>query len=70
MKTKLSIFAFFVLTILAPVKPLVIIAIMFIILDTAFGTNIVEPKNPKHAFAGHAITEEFPYEPQFLEDEA
>jgi len=37
MKTKLSIFAFSVLTILAPVKPLVIIAIMFIILDTAFG---------------------------------
>ncbi len=23
-----------------------------------FGTNLVEPKNPKHAFAGHAITEE------------
>ena len=37
MKTKLSIFAFSVLTILAPVKPLVIIAIMFIILDTGFG---------------------------------
>ena len=29
-----------------------------------FGANLVEPKNPKHAFAGHAITEE--YEPQFL----
>jgi hypothetical protein len=28
-----------------------------------FGANLVEPKNPKHAFAGHAITEEFPYEP-------
>ena len=28
-----------------------------------FGVNLVEPKNPKHAFAGHAITEEFPYEP-------
>ena len=26
-----------------------------------FGANLVEPKNPKHAFAGHAITEE--YEP-------
>lgn len=25
-----------------------------------FGANLVEPKNPKHAFAGHAITEEFP----------
>jgi hypothetical protein len=25
-----------------------------------FGTNLVEPKNPKHAFAGHAITEEYP----------
>jgi hypothetical protein len=23
-----------------------------------FGSNLVEPKNPKHAFAGHAITEE------------
>ena len=23
-----------------------------------FGANLVEPKNPKHAFAGHAITEE------------
>ena len=33
-----------------------------------FGANLVEPKNPKHAFAGHAITEEFPYEPQFLGD--
>jgi len=31
-----------------------------------FGANLVEPKNPKHAFAGHAITEEFPYTPQFL----
>ena len=28
-----------------------------------FAANLVEPKNPKHAFAGHAITEEFPYEP-------
>lgn len=37
MKTKLSIFAFSVLTILAPVKPLVIIAVIFIILDTFFG---------------------------------
>ena len=35
-----------------------------------FGANLVEPKNPKHAFAGHATTEEFPYEPQFLGDEA
>jgi hypothetical protein len=34
-----------------------------------FGANIVEPKNPKHAFAGHAVTEEFPYEPM-LGDEA
>ena len=31
-----------------------------------FGANLVEPKNPKHAFAGHAVTEEYPYEPQFL----
>jgi hypothetical protein len=23
-----------------------------------FGANLVEPKNPKHAFAGYAITEE------------
>jgi hypothetical protein len=23
-----------------------------------FGSNLVVPKNPKHAFAGHAITEE------------
>jgi hypothetical protein len=23
-----------------------------------FGANLVEPANPKHAFAGHAITEE------------
>jgi hypothetical protein len=30
-----------------------------------FGANLIEPKNPKHAFAGHAITEEFPYEPNF-----
>jgi hypothetical protein len=28
-----------------------------------FGANLVEPKNPKHAFAGHSIKEEFPYEP-------
>jgi hypothetical protein len=28
-----------------------------------FGANLVEPKNPKHAFAGHAITEEFPNDP-------
>jgi hypothetical protein len=28
-----------------------------------FGSNLVEPKNPKHAFAGHSIKEEFPYEP-------
>jgi hypothetical protein len=26
-----------------------------------FGANLVEPKNPKHAFAGHSIKEE--YEP-------
>lgn len=37
MKTKLSIFAFSVLTILAPVKPLVLIAVIAIILDTFFG---------------------------------
>ena len=24
-----------------------------------FGVNLVEPKNPKHAFAGHATTEEY-----------
>ena len=35
-----------------------------------FGANLVESKNPKHAFAGHAVTEEFPYTPQFLGDEA
>ena len=23
-----------------------------------FGTNLIEPRNPKHAFAGHQITEE------------
>jgi len=34
-----------------------------------FGANLVEPKNPKHAFAGHSIKEEFPYEP-ILGDEA
>jgi hypothetical protein len=34
-----------------------------------FGANLVEPKNPKHAFAGHSVKEEFPYEPQFLTDE-
>ena len=34
-----------------------------------FGSNLVEPKNPKHAFAGHSVKEEFPYEPQFLTDE-
>lgn len=33
--------------------------------DYDFGTNLVEPKNPKHAFSGHSVTEEFPYEPQF-----
>lgn len=33
-----------------------------------FGANLVEPKNPKHAFAGHAVTEEFPYTPQFIEN--
>lgn len=31
-----------------------------------FGANLVEPKNPKHAFAGHSIKEEFPYTPEFL----
>ncbi len=31
-----------------------------------FGANLVEPKNPKHAFAGHAITEEFPNDINFL----
>lgn len=25
-----------------------------------FGTNLIEPRNPKHAFAGHQITEEYP----------
>jgi len=34
-----------------------------------FGANLVEPKNPKHAFAGHSIKEEFPYEPQFLTEQ-
>ena len=24
-----------------------------------FGANLVQPKNPKHAFAGHAVTEEY-----------
>jgi hypothetical protein len=37
MKTKLSLFVFSVLTILTPVKPLVIVAILSIILDTCFG---------------------------------
>jgi hypothetical protein len=31
-----------------------------------FGANLVDPKNPKHAFAGHSVKEEFPYEPIFL----
>ena len=35
-----------------------------------FGANLVEPKNPKHAFAGHSIKEEFPFEPNILVDEA
>ena len=30
-----------------------------------FGANLVEPKNPKHAFAGQVKIEEFPYEPNF-----
>jgi len=37
MKTKLSLFVFSVLTILTPVKPLVLIAVFAIILDTGFG---------------------------------
>jgi len=37
MKTKLSLFVFSVLTILTPVKPLVVIAVLAIILDTCFG---------------------------------
>lgn len=37
MKTKLSLFVFSVLTILTPVKPLVVIAVLAIILDTGFG---------------------------------
>lgn len=37
MKTKLSLFVFSVLTILTPVKPLVIVAVLAIILDTCFG---------------------------------
>ena len=31
-----------------------------------FGANLVEPKNPKHAFAGYSTTQEFPYEPNIL----
>jgi hypothetical protein len=31
-----------------------------------FGSNLVEPKNPKHAFAGHSVKEEFPHEPNLL----
>jgi len=34
-----------------------------------FGANLVEPKNPKHAFAGHSVKEEFPYEPNLLTEE-
>jgi hypothetical protein len=34
-----------------------------------FGSNLVEPKNPKHAFAGHSVKEEFPYEPQILTEQ-
>ena len=37
MKTKFSIFAFSLLSILAPVKPMVLIAIAFIWLDLCFG---------------------------------
>ena len=37
MTTKLQIFVFAVLSVLAPVTPLVLIAILSIILDTAFG---------------------------------
>ena len=37
MKSKLSILVFSLFTILTPVKPLVIIAVLSIILDTAFG---------------------------------
>ena len=37
MRTKLSLFVFSVLTILTPVKPLVLIAVFAIILDTCFG---------------------------------
>jgi hypothetical protein len=37
MKTNLTLLAFSICTILAPVKPLVIIAILSIILDTCFG---------------------------------
>jgi len=37
MKTNLTILAFSICTILAPVKPLVIIAVISIILDTCFG---------------------------------
>jgi hypothetical protein len=28
-----------------------------------FGVNLVEPKNPKHAFAGHTVKEEVDYIP-------
>lgn len=34
-----------------------------------FGSNLVNPKNPKHAFAGHSVKEEVEYIPQFLVDE-
>jgi hypothetical protein len=37
MKSKLTILAFSIFTILTPVKPLVIIAVLAIILDTCFG---------------------------------
>ena len=37
--------------------------------DYDFGTNLVEPKNPKHAFAGHSVKEEVDYIPQFIMNE-
>jgi hypothetical protein len=31
-----------------------------------FESYLIEPKNPKHAFAGYATTDEFSYEPNIL----
>lgn len=56
MKTKLSLFALSLLSILAPVKPMVLIAIGFIILDMFFGVWRSVKKNGWKSFRSRRLS--------------